>query len=106
MKNLSILFLYCTIAYACLSSCGKNEAACGSLGWTFDLQDELNNLSEATTAYAQDDSPANCNAYKQAYLDYIDALRGWERCLEAGNDREEWQQALNQAEQEANSILC
>lgn len=85
-----------------LVSCGKN---CGSLGWALAIQDEANALSTASSAYSQDQSPANCEAYRQAYLDYIHALRDYDNCVEGG-DRASWQQSLNEAEDDLDDLQC
>ena len=105
--NLFRIFFLCAVLTGIGStSCKKSEPACGSFGWSFAIQDEIQNLSTATTAYAQNDTPENCQAYKQAYIDYIDALKGWEHCLLSEFDRADWHQALNEAEQEVNNIQC
>src|SRR5690554_4257119 len=94
MKSACAIFLCLFFALTCLTSCGKN---CGSVGWALDLQDEINNLSVAAQAYSQNPSPGNCEAYRQAYLDYIHALKDWDKCVD-GVDRDSWRQSLNEAE--------
>lgn len=106
MKLFRILLICSFLTAIASMSCKKSQPACGSFGWSLAIQDELNNLSAATTAYAQNNTQENCQAYKQAYIDYIDALKGWEHCLVNDLDRADWQQTLNEAEQEANGIQC
>lgn len=106
MKLATLFFICAVLTGMGTISCKKSEASCGTFGWSFAIQDELNNLSAATTAYAQNETTENCLAYKKAYSDYIDALKGWERCLLNDHDRSDWQNALNEAEQEVNNIEC
>lgn len=106
MNLLRILFICAVLTGAGNMSCKKSQPACGTFGWSFGIQDELNNLSDAILTYSQNETPENCLAYKQAYIDYIDALKGWEHCLLNDTDRSDWQNALNEAEQEANNIQC
>lgn len=89
-----------------IGSCRKSGLRCGSLGFAFALQDEAQNLSNASSAYSQNPTPANCEAYKHAYLDYIDAIRGYEKCLTTQAERASWQQSLEDSEQNAMNIQC
>ena len=87
-------------------SCKKSGVSCGSTGWALGIQDEITNLSNAAGAYSTNPTTENCQKYRQAYIDYIDALKGWEKCLNTSADRAEWQQQLDEAEQEAQNIQC
>jgi hypothetical protein len=52
-----------------------------------------------------DPSDANCNALKAAYQDYIDALRPYGNCPTlTGQSRTDWQNALNEAEADIDTI--
>ena len=102
MKSLFIFLAGIVMLGMGFSSCGKS---CGSLGWTVGVQDELNNISAASIEYSQNPTPANCQAYREAYLDYIDALRSWDNCVQT-TDRASWQQYLNEAEQNADDLKC
>ena len=87
------------------TSCRKSSAKCGTLGWSLDLQNEITNLSNASSAYSLNPTTENCKAYKEAYSDYIDALRGYEKCVSAA-ERAGWQQSLDEAEADVNNIQC
>ena len=94
----------CTLSLAC----GKNNGVtpCG-VNWANDIQDEANNLSNAILLYSQDPTPANCEAYRQAYLEYLDELKDWgNRCTLSSQDRKEWQEAIDDAEDEVDDIDC
>ena len=105
MNHFRMLFICAVLAAVGTTSCKKSEPDCGTFGWSFAIQDEINNLSAAATAYSQQNTPENCQAYKQAYLNYIDALKDWEHCLN-DFDRTDWQHALQEAEQDVNNIQC
>lgn len=106
MKSiLSLISGLLILAIVGTGSLSCRKASCGSLGWAVDIQDELNNLSATSAAYSQNPTPANCQAYREAYIDYIDALKSWDKCVESGS-RASWQQSLNEAEQDAENLQC
>jgi hypothetical protein len=90
-----------------LSGCKKDDEGvvpC-SAAWVTDLESELSALYTAAAAYGTDPSLENCTAYKSAYQDYIDALKPYGNCATlTGTDREEWQQALDEAEAEVETL--
>lgn len=103
----SYLLVICAIVVGLASfSCRKSAAPCNTFGWSFEAQDEIVRLSEASQAYSNDPSSANCEAYRKAYLDYIDSLRGWERCLSSPAERESWQEELDEAERDVMDLQC
>ena len=83
---------------------GPTGPGCAN-AWATDLQDELNVISVAATNFANDPSTANCNAFKAAYQDYLDALKPYGNCAAlSGTQRANWQQAVEQAEDNVDSI--
>jgi hypothetical protein len=108
----SLLFI-AILSLAVTTSCSKDndddgpEDLCG-VNWSpaVELQDELNALSAAINAYGLDPTTANCNAYKQAYLDYLNAIKEWEECYIYVGQQQEFLQAVEEAEQEVNDIEC
>lgn len=86
---------------AVLISCDKDddpEPAC-SIAWGTELQNEVNAINSAGTAYANDPSPANCAAYKTAYQNYINKLKPYGNCNAlTGQNRIDFQNALQAAE--------
>jgi hypothetical protein len=107
-----MLRLFCLLIIATflgLSSCKKDEnndpEYCGT-AWANAVQDELNTVTTAAMTYAQDPSTVNCNAYKAAYQDYIDALEPYGNCsLWTGQQKTELQNAIDEARDEI-STLC
>ena len=59
-------------------------------------------------AYTTDQSVANCNVYKDAYRDYIDALRDVDNCIAtlSATDRNAYNEALDEAEEELENFQC
>ena len=104
----SIFLLICLIALAFGStSCKKSSSAvpCNT-SWALALQDETNSLSNAILNYSQNPTPANCEAYKQAYLNYLNALKDWGNCVGTAGQTQEWRDEIKDAEDEINDIEC
>ena len=56
-----------------LNSCKKDDPV--SCNYATEVQNEVNALSAAASAYGNDPSTANCNAFKTAYQNYIMRLK-------------------------------
>lgn len=95
LKSMVLLFCLALFTY-----CGdKNDAKnCANTTIAAEVQTETNAVSNAALAYANDPSTANCNAYKDAYEDLIDAYKDLEDCAAAINQLDAWRQALDAAE--------
>jgi hypothetical protein len=105
MKNRSLQLLFIVICFTALFSCKKENTVPCSTAWAVDLQNELTAISTAITIYTSDQSEANCNALKAAYQDYIDALKPYGECATlTGQSRTDWQNALNEAEDNLDTI--
>jgi hypothetical protein len=97
MKTIPIILVAACLICLGFSSCGPAGPKCRTLGFSFALQNEILTLSAAQSAFQQDPSPQNCNAYREAYSNYIEALKGYGGCVPA-EDRADWQQSLDEAE--------
>lgn len=83
----------------------KTDACSGA--WASELSSEVNAMSSAAQTYATSPTPANCNAYKQAAQAYLDALTPYGNCATlTGQDRVDWQNALNGAQQGLDALDC
>ncbi len=102
-------FLGITLALTLLPSCNNNDGevsplACGAnFNYLNSVEGELNAVNNAITLYASDPSTGNCDNLKQAYRNYINALKDVEECVPAA-DREAWRQALDDAEDNVDNI--
>ena len=109
MKQKIFMTLFLGFIIAGISSCKNNEekdAPC-SVAWATELSDEMNAMSSAAQAYATDQSTANCNAYKQAAQDYLNALKPYGDCtLLTGQDRIAWENALADAQESLDDMDC
>lgn len=97
-----------------LSSCSKDDNSgttppagpCANYtNWATGFQAELTAMTNAATAYATDPTPANCQAYKDAANDYIDALEGVRSCVLA-SQLTAYNASIQQARDAIAAISC
>ncbi|HEX2394965.1 MAG TPA: hypothetical protein VHI78_06430 [Bacteroidales bacterium] len=92
-----------------LGSCkkdSKDPAACSG-AWATEVEAEADAVSDAMSAYLADMSVANCNAFKDAYLDYIDALEPFLECETlTAQDREQVQEYIDASEAAMSALTC
>jgi len=94
----------CLITAPFLGSCGKDDPE--DCSYVTETQDEYDALIAATNAYSADPTnTAKCNAYKNAFQDYLDELQEHDNCVLAGQEAA-YQQALNDAQASINAIQC
>jgi hypothetical protein len=85
----------------------ENNANPCSVAWATELSNEISAVSTAAQNYAISPTPANCNAYKQAMQAYLDALEPYGNCPGlTGQDRTDWQNALDSAQEDINNLQC
>lgn len=87
------------------SACKKDDDPVTCADWASQLNDELNAVIAAATTYGSDPTPANCQAYKNAYQDYLDAAEGYVDCVPTA-DREQLQQDIDAAQAELDQLTC
>jgi len=105
MKNVSLTQLLIVFCFVALFSCGSKDDPGCSTAWTTELQNEINALSTAASAYAQDQSSANCTAYKNAYRDYLNGLNSFSSCsLITGQMRIALDKAIKDAKDELDTL--
>lgn len=79
--------------------------ACGSGSWATEVSNESAALTTAAQAYTDDPTAANCNAYKTAGTNYLDALEDARGCV-IGATQAAFNQALNEAQAEIDALDC
>lgn len=105
MKNAPYHTVFVFIAFLVLSSCSKDDDAGCSGAWGTELQNEITALSTAIGIYYEDETEANCDDLKDAYQDYINALKPYGNCATlTGANRAAWQDAINEAEADLDTI--
>jgi hypothetical protein len=109
MKRMIHFFLGTALALILLPSCNNDEGevsplTCGAnFNYLNSVDDELNAVNNAVTLFTSDPSPTNCDNLKQAYQEYINALKDVENCVPT-TDRAAWRQALDDAEDNVDNI--
>lgn len=104
IKALSFGILFLTFM-----ACGDDDpisATNCSTTYNQEFQDELNTISSTLSAYGQDQSVANCQALKNAYLVYIDELEKWEDCATVNWTVADYNQALDSSRESINALVC
>jgi len=86
-------------------SCGKDSVTCSN-NFSSELSDEIEAFTDALTVYTMDNSSANCEAYKDAYIDYLNALKDYSDCGFTGTTLSNYNQLLEEAENEVQQIQC
>lgn len=109
MKIVNILLLCILLVGFCASSCGGNSSSGCSDVETDQKESELSTaqgvLSNAQFAYIMDETPANCEAYTDAWDDYLVKLKSFINCLE-GPAKDLWEPIYQNQVQERNSFSC
>lgn len=86
--------------------CKKDDDPVGC-NYAIEVQDEVNALNTAATNYSNDpNNPAKCQAWKDAYQDYLNALEDNVECAAISGQQAELQSAIDQAQASLNSIQC
>ncbi len=86
------------------SACGKNDP--NTCNYVTEVQNESDALTAALTAYSNDPSTANCNAFKGAYQDYLNALEDHRSCAVAAGQGTAFQQAIDNAQASLDTLVC
>lgn len=107
--NHSILLLTSLLApLFFLISCSNSDGVSSSANcdnWSEQYLAEANAYSDAATVYTNNPTPANCENYKTAGLNFIDALEGVVDCVPTTNIQD-FQNSLNDYRAEVNSLNC
>jgi len=90
-----------------LSSCeGDGPSGCGdNFNYAVELQAESTALSNAAQAYANDQSTANCEAYRTAVSNYLDAAEDLDNCV-LTTQRDDYQAAIDAARDNLDALAC
>lgn len=105
------LFMISTAMVALLMTmaCSKdnplNPLGCGNGTWAIQVSDEATAWAQAASNYSSDPTTANCNNYKNAAKDYLNALEGVRGCV-AGVSQAEFNEAIAEAKKEVDEADC
>jgi hypothetical protein len=109
MKKIISLSVFVVLIFFSQISCNKDSSDndpgyCGN-AWTTQLSDETAALSNAATVYATDPTIENCNAYKAAYQNYLDALEPFTDCAGyTAAQKNDLENAIAQAQADINNL--
>jgi len=104
-RALSFLII---VSFLGVGSCKKKatDPDYCSTAWATQVTSEINAVSAAAQTYASDPTTANCNAYKAAYQNYLNALNPFVDCASwSVQQKNELEDAIDEAQQQI-STLC
>jgi hypothetical protein len=96
------------VSFLGIGSCKKKvtDPDYCSTAWALQLSTEITALTNAAIVYTNDPTVANCNSYKAAYQDYLNALKPFLNCaLWSAAEKTELQNEIADAESEI-STMC
>ena len=109
MKNWILFLLFGLLTLSTIVACGGKDdddpENCAE-GWEMTVNDEIEKLVDASTVWANSGTSEDCEKYKQAYRNYIQALRQLEECYIFYGQQQQWREALEEAEEEIDDIQC
>lgn len=103
-----LVITICFTIFLGLGSCSKNSPLspnCLSGSWIKNLEKELSAWSAASQLYGDDPTKANCENYKKAGVDYINALSKIKNCVPGGS-KSDFDEEQAEAKKELNAIIC
>lgn len=107
MKNLLLLFV-AVLALSLSNGCSKSDPAspggCDATLFNQEVNPKLSAWQDAATAFANDQSTANCNAYKSTGQAFLESIRSYENCTSIYT--QSWRDAVDNAQTELASIPC
>ncbi|WP_298488769.1 hypothetical protein [uncultured Maribacter sp.] len=84
-------------------NCSKNPIKCLNGSWAQDVASDLEAWTDASNRYAENPTVENCNSYKGALNNYINALEDVEDCYGGLAD---FDGDFDDAKEELNDIDC
>lgn len=88
-------------------SCSKNNNDDpGGCNYLTEVTGEIEALTDAATIYGNDPTSANCQAYINAYQNYLNELGAHINCAALFGNQAELQTAINDAQAQLDDIQC
>jgi len=105
--KIRLLFFFLALGTLGLVSCSDDGVDCDdSFNFYTELEAEADALTDAAFAYANDPSTSNCEAFREAYQDYLDTAADLEDCADEVGQGAEFQQALEEAQDALDNLQC
>lgn len=94
------------------SACGGSDddgnigpAFCNDQTFGEAVANAASSLNDAAVLYANDQSTANCEAYRTAAQNYLDEIRRFEGCAII-SARDDFRESLREAQESVDMIMC
>lgn len=106
----NLFLIGCGVAMLLTYGCSKDNPLnptgnCFGGNWAENYASELQTWSDAATAYSEDPTSANCDKYKTAAKNYLDALKEVADCVPTA-DRAELNKSINEAKADIDKEGC
>jgi hypothetical protein len=106
MEKIILTFVF-ILSLTISTGCGKDAVTpdrCNATLFNEEVNPKLVAWQEAATAYANDQSVANCNDYKTTGQDWLESIRRYQDC--GAIYTQDWQDAVSDAQAELAAIPC
>ncbi len=112
MKTLKFFLFFLAMGFM-IVACGSDDPDDGNVDCNnansvnAEIRDELEAFNAAVSAWINDPSnTALCNDYRDAALDYLDALKALEDCADDAGVGADWRLNIDSAEQALADLNC
>ena len=106
MKSVKYFIVVLTTALL-FTGCSEDDVinGCGEQFWAEEVASEAEALSATASQFGLDPTVANCNAFRAAAQNYLDALEGARPCVDS-SERADFDEAVNEAQASINDLDC
>lgn len=105
-KCFGLLLLAGTLITAACSKSGSDPNGCGAaFNFAVELQAETNAVTSAASAYGNNPTTENCNAYKAAFEAYLDAAEDIRICISSA-EQSAYEGAIAEARADLDALQC
>ena len=103
-KLLACTLLLLAFAYVGCNDDDDNDPQ--PCNYATELAEELDAVTAAAQAFGANPTTENCEAFRQAYQNYLDEAEQYAECAALAGDQAEYQQAIDQAQQALDGLQC
>ena len=95
------------VSFLGIGSCKKKDPSFCGTSWALQIQFKSTVMMNAYYAYLNDPTTANCNSYKTATQEVIDALKPFSECSEwPAQEKTEFENALAADQAALDALSC
>jgi hypothetical protein len=103
---MKLLFFFFLATSLLVTACKDDDDPIEPCNYAVELSAEATAFSNASTAYGQDQSQANCLSLKSAAQAYINAAAQYQSCANAAGQGVEFQQSIDGAQASIDALPC